>query len=134
MKPVIAMDIGGTNMRIALIDANYRMLKVMRFPTIVGDKDMFMHQVAQSIHELDVSIKEVEAITIGVPGRVESDGHVTTLPNIKIQDIALPPFLRRRFHVPVYIRNDAEMAALAEANLGAGKHARRTGCRRCPCR
>lgn len=126
MKQVIAMDIGGTNMRIALIDANYRMLKVMRFPTIVGDKDMFMHQIAQSIHELDVSMKEIDAITIGVPGRVDSDGHIATLPNIKIQDISLPPFLRRRFHVPVYIRNDAEMAALAEANLGAGKHVRRT--------
>jgi glucokinase len=126
MKPVIAMDIGGTNMRIALIDSNYHLLKVMRFPTIVGDKDMFMHQVAQSIHELDVKIRDVAAISIGVPGRVDSDGHITTLPNIKIQDIPLPTFLRRRFHVPVYIRNDAEMAALAEANLGAGKHFRRT--------
>lgn len=121
MKPIVAMDIGGTNMRIALIDEQYHLLQVMRFPTVVGDKDAFMNQIGEVIKQLDVDSSTFEAISIGVPGRVRFDGHIDTLPNIKIQDVDLLPYLRRRFHVPVYIRNDAEVAALAEANLGVGK-------------
>lgn len=121
MKNVIALDIGGTNMRIALIDDHYRLLKVMRFPTLTGDKEVFIHQVAQAIQELNAPLKDVKAISIGVPGRVQPDGHIVTLPNIKIQDVGLLPFIKRKFHLPVFIRNDAEMAAIAEANLGAGR-------------
>ncbi|MFA5235530.1 MAG: ROK family protein [Bacilli bacterium] len=126
MKPIIAMDIGGTNMRIALIDERFRILKVMRFPTLVGDKAAFMNQVAATIEALGSDMKDVSAISIGVPGQVDASGHIKTLPNIHIDDVALAPFLEERFHKPVHIRNDAEMAALCEAKLGAGKRHKRT--------
>jgi glucokinase len=126
VKPIIAMDIGGTNMRIALIDEHFHLLKVMRFPTVIGDKAAFMNQVAETIEALDYDLKSISAISIGVPGQVAASGHIKTLPNIHIQNVALAPFLESRFHKPVYIRNDAEMAALGEANLGAGRHRKRT--------
>ncbi len=126
MKPVIALDIGGTNMRIALIDEHFHILKVMRFPTLTGDKTIFLNQVLEAIKELEINEKDISAISIGVPGRVRSDGHIDTLPNIKIQDVPLASFLKRRYSIPVYVRNDAEMAAIAEATLGAGKKYRRT--------
>ncbi len=126
MKPIIAMDIGGTNMRIALIDEQFHIVKVMRFPTKIGDKAAFMEQVAATIEALECDFKDISAISIGVPGQVDSSGHIITLPNIHIHDVPLSPFLKERFHKPVYIRNDAEMAALCEANLGAGKRSKRT--------
>ena len=126
MKQVISMDIGGTNMRIALVDELYRINKVMRFPTIVGDKTAFLNQVASIIGALQVNMDDVSAISIGVPGRVDDEGFITTLPNIKIKEIPLASFLKKKYQKPVFVKNDAAVAALAEANLGVGKHFKRT--------
>jgi predicted NBD/HSP70 family sugar kinase len=46
------------------------------------------------------------------------------LPNIHIKDIPLGDILHREFGLPVFVRNDAEMACFAEASLGSGKATR----------
>jgi len=126
MSQVIALDIGGTNIRVALINDKYQIVKVNRATTTVGDKKLFLSQVHHSIVDLDVEINAVKAIGIGVPGRVRPDGNIDTLPNIKIQSIPLADYLKDRLSRPIYVRNDAEMAAIAEANLGVGKGKRST--------
>lgn len=121
MKNVIALDIGGTNTRCALVEPDtYQFIKDKINPTVVGNLDMFLSSVAKVIDET-VTPKEMEnvaAISAGVPGRVRWDGYIYALPNIHIEAIPLAAYLSKRYNKPVFVRNDAEVAALAEANRG----------------
>lgn len=121
MKKVIALDIGGTNTRVALINENYVIENVLIKPTVVGNLDLFLSSVADVIREGVPSMEGVIAISAGVPGRVRHDGYIYALPNVHISAIPLSEYLNKEFGLPVFVRNDAEVAALAEANVGPFK-------------
>lgn len=122
MKNVIALDIGGTNVRAAIIDENFNILKVIRKSTLIGSVNLFLEQICSLIDELNPKESRCAAIVAGVPGRVRWDGFIDALPNIHIDNIPLRSFLEARYGVPVFVANDAEVAALAEAIAGAGKN------------
>ena len=81
----------------------------------------------KQIEALDTSVcgglQGVEGIGIGAPGPVD------TVYGVMIMASNLPGFenypicakLKQRFNLPVFIDNDANVAGLAEAILGAGK-------------
>ncbi len=121
MKKVIALDIGGTNTRVALINENYEIEKILINPTVVGNLDLFLASVRDTIKEAIDDFTGVVAIATGVPGRVRHDGYIYALPNVHITAIPLSEYLSKEFNLPVYVRNDAEVAALAEANVGPYK-------------
>jgi glucokinase len=121
MKKVIALDIGGTNTRVSLIDENYKIEKTVINPTLVGNTEMFLEQVSKTIKEAVPDMSDVFALAMGVPGRVRYDGYIYALPNIHISNIPLASYLSKEFSRPAYVINDAEVAALAESNLGAYK-------------
>jgi glucokinase len=59
-----------------------------------------------------------EAIGVGVPSQIEFEtGTVETSVNIPLAGVPLREELGRRFGVPVYVDNDANCAALAEAHI-----------------
>ena len=123
---IIALDIGGTNIRAAIADQNGKLLEVVKEKTLRHDKEIFITQVKGIITQLDLSKYDPIAISIGVPGRVRQNGFIDELPNIGITNIDLVSALQKTFKLPVSVRNDAEMAAFAEAALGAGKELKST--------
>lgn len=120
MKKVIALDIGGTNFRVALINENFVIEEKNTNSSKIGSKEDFINQ-AISVIKPFIS-ENIIAISIGVPGRVKSNGYIYALPNMQIFDINLKEILEKEFNMPVYIKNDAEMAALGEKQLGTGKN------------
>lgn len=124
MKKVVSLDIGGTNTRVALIDENYKIEKTVINPTVVGNVDLFLKQVSKTIKEAVPDFSDVSALAMGVPGRIRYDGFIYALPNIHINNIPLAGYLSKEFDKPAYVINDAEVAALAESNLGAYKSAK----------
>jgi glucokinase len=124
MKKIVALDIGGTNTRVALINEDYKIERVEVKPTTVGNVDLFLASVKNAIQETIPDMKEVSAIAMGVPGRVRYDGFIYALPNIHINNIPLATYLENAFKKPTFVINDAEVAALAEANLGTYKTAK----------
>ncbi len=121
MKKVIALDIGGTNTRVALINENYEVEKILIHPTKIGEKEVFFASVVGIIKEAVPDRKDVVAIAGGLPGVVTPDGYICQMANIGINDIDLANDLSKEFGIPCFLRNDAEVAALAEANLGPHK-------------
>ena len=124
MGKVIALDIGGTNTRLALVDDKYNIIKVEIKPTVTGSKEKFLESVRNIIARNVPNPREYDAIACGVPGRVTPEGYIAALPNIGITDIPLAEYLHGIFHLPVFVKNDAEVAALAEANVGPFAHAK----------
>ncbi|OPZ35704.1 MAG: Glucokinase [Tenericutes bacterium ADurb.BinA155] len=121
MDQIISLDIGGTNTRCALIDASYQVKNLKINPTVTGTLQGFLDSVAAIIKEVVPVPQSCKAIAIGVPGRVRYDGYIYALPNIHIEAIPLASYLHDLFKIPVYVKNDAEVAALAESNVGPYK-------------
>lgn len=121
MNLVIALDIGGTNLRGAVVNDQYKFLEVNVLPTPLNDVNTFLKEVKTIIDQLLHKHPQVKAIACGVPGRVDALGGIDILPNIGIRHVPLKSFLETTYGLPVVIKNDAVMAAIAEGNLGFGK-------------
>lgn len=121
MNLVIALDIGGTNLRGAVVNDQYKFLEVNVLPTPLNDVNTFLKEVKTIIDQLLHKHPQVKAIACGVPGRVDALGGIDILPNIGIRHVPLKLFLETTYGLPVVIKNDAVMAAIAEGNLGFGK-------------
>ena len=121
MNQVIALDIGGTNLRGAVVNANYEMLAILVSPTPLKNLQAFLQEVKRIIDQLMIKYPDVKAIACGVPGRVDALDGIEILPNIGIHQVPLKAFLETTYRLPVVIKNDAVMAAIAEGNLGFGK-------------
>lgn len=120
MKKVLAFDIGGTNTRLALINEKFEVEKRLDYLTVTGTVKGFMENCIKLIEEFP--LKDVVAIGAGVPGVVDvKAAKIIDLPNVGIKDIEFGKILNEKFGVPVFLRNDAQVACLGEAYLGAGK-------------
>lgn len=124
MKKVIAFDCGGTNTRLALINEKFKIEKTLVRPTIIDDKEGWINCIIEMIQQF--SLENVVAISLGVPGVCLRDiGVIHDMSNIHIYDVHIKEILEEKFNIPVFIRNDAEVACLGEAHLGAGKNYKR---------
>jgi glucokinase-like ROK family protein len=66
--------------------------------------------------------RRVLGIAVGVPGLVELErGNVLFAPNLNWQDVPLGKILREAFNLPIFLDNEANFAALAEAQYGAAQ-------------
>ena len=128
MKYYIGIDLGGTNVRTLLVDENGQSYSEVKDATErENGPDYVCSKIIRQIESLDYSIcggiNDVQGIGIGVPGPVDTERGVmimaTNLPGFENYPICEK--LSSRFNLPVFIDNDANVAGLAEALLGAGK-------------
>jgi glucokinase len=113
---IVALDIGGTNTRVALVK-NGRVLKYLKKPT-PKTKENFLKNIADMISS--VIDKEVKAIGVGCPGPL-ANGVILNPPNLPLRNFNFKKFLEKRFRKKVVIENDAKCVALAELKLGCRK-------------
>ena len=124
----LGVDLGGTNIAIGLVDENLKIVLKDKVPTgasrptsdIMDD----MAALCKSIVErAGVSFDEVAYAGIAAPGSVDpANGVVRYSNNIKMIDYPIADELKKRIPLKaVYLENDANAAALAEALAGAGK-------------
>ncbi|MBN1667486.1 MAG: ROK family protein [Anaerolineales bacterium] len=66
---------------------------------------------------------QVTAIAVAVPGPIDPQaGTVRNTPNLPgLDEFPLVNYLETHYHVPVYLGNDANLAALGEWTFGAGR-------------
>lgn len=121
MKYILSLDLGGTNLRCALINSDLDIIKVVYNTTTGGSVNRFLEDVKNLINEIDYKSYNVGAIVIGVPGRVRANGFIDELPNVHIKNIPLKEHIESVFNIVTFVRNDAEIAAVAEAIAGAGR-------------
>ncbi len=118
----LAYDIGGTNTRVIIFDDSNQILVEKIRPTIKTSKEAFINNIFLTTDELNVQMDEITAIGMGVPGVCDRQrGYIIDLPNVYVKDIPIRDIFYEKYHKPLYLRNDAEVAALGEAICGAGK-------------
>ena len=116
-KYAIGIDLGGTNLRCALVSREGTIVRKIKEPT---SKDL-LHSVLRLIENLFSD--EVLGIGVGVAGLIDRKrSRVLISPNLPgIEHIDFITGIHQRFNVPVRIENDANAAAFGELMAGAGK-------------
>lgn len=123
----IAMDIGGTNLRVALVTREGRILQKTSIASqIDAGLDVFLQSITTIVASLLAPAKqagiEVVAVGAGIPGLVASDGTILSCVNLRPLDgFNLCHWLENTLHLPAATLNDANAAAMAEKDFGAGK-------------
>ena len=113
----IGIDLGGTNLRAALITSDGMIVKREKEPTSKTVLDSLILILEHFFSE------DVAGIGLGVAGLIDrKSGNMINSPNIPVLNgINLLDELQAKFSVPVFIENDANAAALGEKWIGAGK-------------
>lgn len=123
---VIGIDLGGTNIRSAAVDEDGAILARDKRSTEVGNgKEAVITNILNSIKEVKKRSYDgkLSGIGIGVPGVIFFEkGIVSQSPNFPDwRDFNLKERLEKDIHLPFFIENDANAAAVGEWWKGAGK-------------
>lgn len=119
----IAVDVGGTQIRVALYPkGEQRPMKQKRIAT-QGNQETPLERLMGAIAEVWPVSDRVSAIGIAAPGPINPRlGVIYAAPNIPGWDrLPLAHLIQERFGVPVRLGNDANLAALGEWRYGAGQ-------------
>lgn len=120
-KQVIGIDLGGTNLRVALVDVNGIVRIESEAVKSQGTPQEVMKQIFVLIEK--IGMQHIEGIGLGVPGPVDDEmGIVYELINIPAwKKEPVKEIFESRYHVPLQVQNDANCFALAEKYYGQGK-------------
>lgn len=121
MKYSVAIDIGGTNTRVALADEELNIIKRKQFATDSENPDVTLGKIAEVIKSFDC---DIVGAGMSCPGPLDLiNGKILTPPNLKGQwhNLKVAEELSKLINKPVYLENDANLAGLAEAVVGEGK-------------
>src|SRR5215207_7623097 len=113
---ILGVDLGGSNLRVALGDRSGRTVAHVAAPTAHGDAQAVVAQLADLSRQLaetaEVGWSRIAGVAVGLPGVVHVDGSELRLaPNLPpFADIDVAGALAERLALPVVLDNDVNMA------------------------
>jgi glucokinase len=119
---VLGVDVGGTKVAVAAVEG-VSVREAIEEPTVTDTTEALLDGIEAVVRRMIDKVGEPEAIGVGVPSQIEfSTGTVETSVNIPLSGVPLREELGKRFGAPVFVDNDANCAALAEAHLVGEDH------------
>jgi glucokinase len=127
MKYMVGIDLGGTNIKAGVVDEEGRIVykesiktKAERDSTaIIADTGRLAVRV---IEKSAIDRQDVLAIGVGLPGTPNNEaGLLVYANNLPFRNVPVRKDIRKIIDLPVYIENDANVAALAESAFGAAR-------------
>lgn len=119
---VLAVDLGGTTMRGAVVEADGHVAHREAVPTPKGAGDRIVIALAELLARLRERAKStgipVAAAGIVTPGIIDENGVVEYASNLGWRDVPLARILREQLGIPVAVGHDVRAAADAERLLG----------------
>ncbi|MFF4363830.1 ROK family protein [Streptomyces sp. NPDC001604] len=132
MRHVIALDVGGTGMKAALVAQDGGLLHQARRATgrergpeavVEGILDFAAELSAHGVEHFG---EPASAAGVAVPGIVDADrGIASYAANLGWRDVPLRDLLAKRLGIPVALGHDVRTGGLAEGRIGAGQGADR---------
>jgi glucokinase len=108
----IGVDVGGTKVSVAVLEGTTMSDPSLR-PTVLKSSEGLIDQLAHLIEEQGPA----DAVGIGIPSVIDwATGTARHSVNVPLQDVPLRRILTERLRMPVFVDNDATVAALAEAH------------------
>ena len=130
-KYVIGVDLGGTNVRAAVVDRQGKIVGEGRTDSkAMEGLESTIVQIIQALRiaiaDANVTVCDVAGVGMGVPGTHKSEeGIVVWCPNFKDWNgVQLLAPIVEEMGMPAFMGNDANVAALGEYAFGAGRNAK----------
>jgi len=123
----IGVDLGGTNLRIAAVDDSGKLLEKLTLGTEVKrGRDLVIKDMCDAIEQVRTRYKgtgTLSGIGVGVPGFIDmATGMVMRSPNLADwTNFPVRDVIQQQLGTPVILENDANVAAMGEKWLGAGR-------------
>lgn len=128
-KYSIGIDLGGTKILAGLV--NTQTGEVVAYTKKKTKKErgpeVIIKRITNLINELletsGVSLDDINSIGLGIAGQVDREnGILISAPNLDCKDVNFKHIFEDKFHKPVLIGNDVEVATIGELLFGAGKN------------
>jgi glucokinase len=128
-KYIVGIDVGGTNVKLGLVDGKADVVGRLSFSTkhVAGTPEKLTAAICEAVGALlrkDHIVKDMVAgVGVGLPGLIDvKNGIVRVLPNIPgWKDVPLKKAMEKKLGLPVRLENDVNMITLGEWQYGAGK-------------
>ena len=126
MSYVVAVDVGGTEIKSALVDSDFNVIAIITAPTPKADSTgaETVKSIAAIVAEFGAAHK-VEAVGLAVPGALdELAGTSRWSGNLQWKNLPIRDLLHTAINIPVAFGHDVRTAAVAELRSGAAQGAR----------
>lgn len=127
----VGIDLGGTQLRVAVADARGRLRTILRRPTEADrGRAHVIERIVAAVHDVltedGVKANDVRALGLSMPGPVDpAAGIVISPPNLPgFINVPLNQILTKATAIPSFLHHDAHLAALGESLHGAARGAR----------
>ncbi len=127
----LGIDLGGTNIAVGIVNENYEIISKGSVPTLANrDGKLIIKDMAELCKKLianaGLTLNDFAYAGIATPGTADSDtGVVVYANNLPFNNFPIANLLKEYLGIDkVYIENDANAAAKAEAMAGAAKGAK----------
>lgn len=128
MRKTMGIDIGGMSIKAGIVTEEGEILAQAAIPTEAETStgDQIIEATAKLILSLAEQLPEgmdgIDAIGLGAPGTFDSEhGILLYVSNLPLSGMPICQMLSDACHRPVFLGNDANVAALAEARIGVGR-------------
>ena len=120
----VGIDIGGTGIKVGLVNENIQIIKEGSIPTVIDipfeeQVKRIVDCVLSSVNDAGFTADDIESVGVGIPGIASSEtGEIIKCTNMGWKHVPFRDTFRKFLDKPVYIDNDANVAALAESVAG----------------
>ena len=121
----IGVDLGGTKALVGVLDEDRKVLWEDREASTGQTEDELLELLVGEVAEARAARPEVAAVGLGIPATIDRvRGVAVSAVNLPIADLPIRDAVAERTGLPVFVDNDANVAALAEYLYGAARGAR----------
>ncbi|BBH18299.1 glucokinase [Nocardioides baekrokdamisoli] len=121
MTLTCGVDVGGTKILAAVVDAGGCIVEEVRIASPAGHVEAMIESIAGVVGDL-AGRHQIDAVGIGAAGYIDkSRSRVLFAPNIAWRNLDLKAEIEARIDLPVVVENDGNAAAWGEFRFGAGR-------------
>lgn len=123
----IGIDLGGTNIKVGVVDENYNIIGRSNIKTnLPRPSEEIVESIVEGVklacEDAKIAVSDVNSIGIGTPGTANRNtGVVLYSCNLGFNNFELGGMLSKKLGTEVFVENDANAAAFGEVVNGAGK-------------
>ena len=120
----IGIDLGGTKMLLGVLDGDSKTVWESRERSAGESEEELVELLVREVEEARAEHGGVEAIGMGIPATIDHErGLAVAAVNLPIENLPIRDLIGERTGLPVFVDNDANVAALAEHLFGAARGA-----------
>ena len=120
----IGVDLGGTKMLVGALDSGSEVLWESRESSTGQSEEQLMGLLEREVAAAREARPGIAAVGLGIPATIDYDrGVAVSAVNLPIENLPIRDLAAERTGLPVFVDNDANVAALAEHLYGAARGA-----------